>query len=89
MQLFVRDAASYGITGVERVAPGPSSAIARLYEGAMRALEAPRIPLFVPRDQRGQTHDAGQHSSTPRPPSSLSGDVREESPDLALRARPR
>jgi hypothetical protein len=82
MQLFVRDAASYGITGVERVVPGPTSAIARLYEAAMRALDAPRIPLFVPRATAGTPVS---HVAVLQPPSViLAGDVREETPELRL-----
>jgi hypothetical protein len=80
MQLFVRDAASYGITGVERVVPGPTSAIARLYEAALRALDVPRIPLFVPRATAG-TPMAQVALLTP-PSVILSGDVREDTPEL-------
>lgn len=80
MQLFVRDAASYGITGVERVVPGPSSAIARLYEVAMHALDAPRMPLFVPRSTSGTP---ASHVALLSPPSVvLAGDVREETTEL-------
>ncbi len=80
MQLFVRDAASYGITGVERVVPGPTSAIARLYDAAMRALESPRIPLFVPRATAGTPVS---HVAVLQPASViLAGDVREETPEL-------
>jgi hypothetical protein len=80
MQLFVRDAASYGITGVERVVPGPTSAIARLYELAMRALDAPRIPLFVPRSSTGTPL---AHVALLTPPSViLAGDVREETTEV-------
>ena len=80
MQLFVRDAASYGITGVERVVPGPSSAIARLYDAAMRVLDAPRIPLFVPRTSAGAPTS---HVALLAPPSViLAGDVREETAEL-------
>jgi tetratricopeptide (TPR) repeat protein len=79
-QLFARDAASYGITGVERVVPGNSSVIARLYEVAMRVLESPRIPLFVPRMTAGAPI---AHVAVLSPPSViLSGDVREETPEL-------
>ena len=82
MQLFVRDAASYGITGVERVVPGPSSAIARLYEAAMRVLDAPRIPLFVPRATAGTPIS---HVALLTPPSVvLAGDVREETAELRM-----
>ena len=80
MQLFVRDAASYGITGVERVAPGPTSVIARLYEAAVRALDAPRIPLFVPRAGAGPSL---AHVALLAPPSViLTGDVREDTPEM-------
>jgi tetratricopeptide (TPR) repeat protein len=80
MQLFVRDAASYGITGVERVVPGPTSVIARLYDAAMRALDAPRIPLFVPRTSAGTP---ASHVALLSPPSViLAGEVREDTPEL-------
>jgi len=80
MQLFVRDPASYGITGVERVVPGPTSAIGRLYEAAMRALDVPRIPLFVPRASAGTPV---AHVALLAPPSViLSGEVREDTAEL-------
>jgi tetratricopeptide (TPR) repeat protein len=80
MQLFVRDAASYGITGVERVVPGPTSAIARLYETAMRVLAAPRIPLFL---SRATAQIPSAHIALLSPPSViLIGDAREESVEL-------
>lgn len=80
MQLFVRDAASYGITGVERVVPGPSSAIARLYEVAIRVLDVPRIPVFVERATAGAVESRVALLS---PPSViLAGDVREETAAL-------
>jgi tetratricopeptide (TPR) repeat protein len=83
MQLFLRDAASYGITGVERVVPGPTSAIARTYEAAMRILDAPRIPLFVPR-AAAAGHPVA-HVALLSPPSViLVGDVRQETTDLRL-----
>ena len=82
MQLFVRDPQSYGITGVERVVPGATSAIARVYEAAMRALDAPRIPLFVPRSTAGTPVS---HVAVLAPPSViLAGDVREETPELRM-----
>jgi hypothetical protein len=80
MQLFVRDAASYGITGVERVVPGPTSTIARLYEAAMRILAPPRIPLFL---SRSTAAALSAHIALLSPPSViLTGDVREESSEL-------
>ena len=79
-QLFARDASSYGITGVERVVPGNSSVIARVYETAVRVLEAPRIPLFVPRTTAGTP---SAHVALLSPPSViLTGDVREETTEL-------
>ncbi|HLK37001.1 MAG TPA: hypothetical protein VKU41_09650, partial [Polyangiaceae bacterium] len=80
MQLFVRDAASYAITGVERVVPGPSSPIARIYEASLRLLDVPRIPLFVPRLTPGMPT---AHVALLSPPSViLTGDVREDTPEL-------
>ncbi|MDP8999736.1 MAG: hypothetical protein M3O46_06465, partial [Myxococcota bacterium] len=80
MQLFVRDAASYGITGVERVVPGPSSVIARLYEVTMRVLDVPRIPVFV---DRGTAGTVESRIALLSPPSViLVGDVREETAAL-------
>ncbi|MGH7296892.1 MAG: hypothetical protein ACRELB_18275, partial [Polyangiaceae bacterium] len=82
MQLFARDPASYGITGVERVVPGPTSAIARLYDAAMRVLESPRIPLFV---SRGTAGTPAAHVAVLMPPSViLAGDVREETTELRM-----
>ncbi len=80
MQLFARAAASYGITGVERVVPGASSAIARVYESAMRVLDVPRIPLFVMRASSGTP---GSHVALLTPPSViLAGDVREDTAEV-------
>ena len=79
-QLFVRDAASYGISGVERIVPGGSSNLARLYEAAMRTLDCPRNPLFVP---RAGTGTPVSHVALLAPASvNLAGDVREETLDL-------
>jgi tetratricopeptide (TPR) repeat protein len=80
MQLFVRDAASYGITGVERVVPGPTSVIARLYETSMRLLGTARIPLFL---SRAPSHGPAAQVALLSPPSVvLSGDAREDSTAL-------
>ncbi|HEX3344433.1 MAG TPA: hypothetical protein VHS09_07655, partial [Polyangiaceae bacterium] len=80
MQVFVRDAASYGITGVERVVPGQTSAIARLYEAALRALDVPRIPLFVPRSTAGTP--MAQVALLMPPSVILAGEVREDTAEL-------
>ena len=80
MQLFARDAASYGITGVERVEPGPSSSVSRLYEVAVRVLDAPRVPLFVVRTAASPLDSRVALLS---PPSViLTGDVQHETPEL-------
>ena len=79
-QLFVRDPASYGISGVERVLPGPSSPVSRVYDAAMRLLGIGRVPLFVPRSTSGALE---AHVALLAPPSViLSGDVRQDTTEL-------
>ena len=79
MQLFVRDAASYGITGLERILPGPSTAIARVYEAAIRVLDIQRTPLFGTRS----SGPLEAHVALLSPPSViLTGDARQESAEL-------
>ena len=79
MQLFVRDATSYGITGIERIVPGPTTPLGRLYDVAVRVLGVPRIPVFLTRS-RGLPE---AHVALLSPPSVIfSGDVREETPAL-------
>lgn len=87
-QLFTRDASgrtvpdasTFVMPGIERVVPAARPLIARVYDTVIRALDAPRIPLFVSRS------DSGPPSSRIGmlwPPSVfLSGDVREETPEL-------
>lgn len=84
MQVFVRDAASYAITGVERVVPGPASALAKLYEATIHALDAPRIPLFVPRMAApgAPSRPSAQVAILSPPSVILTGDLREETPDM-------
>jgi tetratricopeptide (TPR) repeat protein len=79
-QLFVRDAASYGITGVERVVPGPTSVIARLYEAAMRLLGTARVPLFLTRATA--TAPTAHVALLASPAVVLSGDAREDTASL-------
>jgi tetratricopeptide (TPR) repeat protein len=47
--LFAKTPIAYAITGVERVTPGPSSPIAKLYDATLRLLGVPRVPLFYRR----------------------------------------
>jgi hypothetical protein len=78
--LFARDATTHGIAELERVVPGPTSALARLYEVALRLFDVPRTVLCL----------TGTISGAPfirvlllsPPVVLLSGDVREESPAL-------
>jgi tetratricopeptide (TPR) repeat protein len=91
-QLFTRDASgqslpdasSYSAPGIERIVPGARPAIARMYELAIRVLDAPRIPLFAAR--AGTSGASGPPASRVGllwPPSVfLSGDVRQESTEL-------
>jgi tetratricopeptide (TPR) repeat protein len=80
MQLFVREAGAYGITGIERVVPGPTSPLGRLYDIAVRVLGVPRIPFFLTRSAGGPLES---HVALLSPPSViLSGDVREETTAL-------
>ena len=74
--LFARDPAIYSIATLERVVPGPTSAVARLYEMALRLLDMPRIPLYL-------THltappPVAQIALITPPSVLLGGDVREE-----------
>jgi tetratricopeptide (TPR) repeat protein len=46
---FARAPADYQVSGVERLAPGASSPIGRLYEVALRLLDAPQVPVYVRR----------------------------------------
>ena len=76
-QLFVRDPASYAVTGVERVVPGATTALARLCETAIRVLDAPRIPIFASRVSSG---DPSYQVALLQPASVvLTGDLRYDS----------
>jgi tetratricopeptide (TPR) repeat protein len=79
-QLFVRDPASYAITGVERVVPGATSAVARLCQTAIRVLDAPRIPIFASRASSG---NPSYQVALLQPASViLTGDLRYDSPSI-------
>ncbi len=76
---FAKTPQVYGLTGLERVVPGASSTVARLYEIAVRLLDAPRIPLFVRRALSPLSHSV----ALLQPPSAiLSGDTRDDGPEL-------
>jgi hypothetical protein len=80
MQLFLREAASYSITGIERVVPGPASLLARLLDAALRILDSPRIPVFATRTDPGKP--VVQAALLSPPSVILSGSVQEDSPSL-------
>jgi hypothetical protein len=78
--LFARDANAYGLSGLERVVPGGASAVARLYEVALRLLDLPRIPLYLSRSSSGLP--TVQAALLSPPAVVLGGDVREEGAPL-------
>jgi cellulose synthase operon protein C len=78
-QLFVRDPLSYDLGGSERVVPGPTSTIARIYQAAIRVLDGPRIPLFF-RPAGGQP--SGKLAVLSQPAILLTADAHDESAAL-------
>jgi tetratricopeptide (TPR) repeat protein len=92
--VLARDPASYALTGVERVTPGPQSPLARLYELASRLLGAPNVPLYARRRTTNSNPPsremnplaaptlAGGVALLPTLSSMILGDVREDSPAL-------
>jgi hypothetical protein len=74
--LFSRDPAVYSIASLERVLPGPTSAVARVYEVALRLLDVARIPLYL--TALTAAPPSWQIALTSPPSVLLSGDVREE-----------
>ncbi|HYO97419.1 MAG TPA: tetratricopeptide repeat protein, partial [Polyangiaceae bacterium] len=77
--VFRRDAADYGLTGLERVPLGGPSPLARIYTAAARALGTPRTPLF----QRRSPGAMSLSLALLTPPAIvLGGDVRQETPEL-------
>lgn len=93
--VFAKTPATAGMTGLERVVPGPTSALSRLYEVALRLLDTPRFTLFQKRPSNLGTPRKGELSFEEEgaplglsvalltiPAAILSGDVREDSVDL-------
>ncbi len=74
--LFARDPSIYSIASLERVLPGPTSAVARVYEMALRLLDVPRVPLYL--TTLTAAPPAAQIALLSPPAVLLSGDVREE-----------
>ena len=73
--LFAKTPIAYAITGVERVTPGPSSPVARLYEAALRVLGFPKLPLFY---RRANTPVASNVALTHPASALLTGDAHED-----------
>jgi hypothetical protein len=77
--LFVKPPTAYGMTGLERVSPGPTSPLSRLYEVALRLLDTPRFALFHRRTPGTLTSTIALLSS---PSAILSGYAGEDGADL-------
>jgi tetratricopeptide (TPR) repeat protein len=72
--LLARDAQSYALTGVERVAPGGHAPLARLYELVARLLGASNVPLYA-RRHSAQSNPPPNQSGPPSAPTRLTGGV--------------
>jgi hypothetical protein len=77
--VFRRDPSTYGVTGLERVPVGAPTPLARCYAALARALGLLRTPLFQRRSAGPVTVSLALLSP---PAVILSGDVRQESPEL-------
>jgi hypothetical protein len=77
--VFRRDPSTYGVTGLERVPAGAPTPLARCYAGLARALGLLRTPLFQRRSAGPVTVSLALLSP---PAVILSGDVRQDSPEL-------
>jgi hypothetical protein len=77
--VFRRDPSTYGVTGLERVPAGAPTPLARVYSALARALGLLRTPLFQRRSAGPVTVSLALLSP---PAVILSGDVRQDSPEL-------
>jgi tetratricopeptide (TPR) repeat protein len=77
--VFRRDPSTYGVTGLERVPAGAPTPLARTYAALARALGLLRTPLFQRRSAGPVTVSLALLSP---PAVILSGDVRQDSPEL-------
>jgi cellulose synthase operon protein C len=77
--VFRRDPSTYGVTGLERVPAGAPTPLARCYAALARSLGLLRTPLFQRRSAGPVTVSLALLSP---PAVILSGDVRQESPEL-------
>ena len=77
--VFARDLAHYSLSGVERVQPGPTSALSRLLEVSLRLLDAAPAQFYV---KRSAESPVAQPLLLNQPAALVVGDVREESVPL-------
>ncbi|RYZ06242.1 MAG: hypothetical protein EOO73_16370 [Myxococcales bacterium] len=77
--VFRRDPSTYGVTGLERVPAGAPTPLAKTYAALARALGLLRTPLFQRRSAGPVTVSLALLSP---PAVILSGDVRQDSPEL-------
>jgi cellulose synthase operon protein C len=77
--VFRRDPSTYGVTGLERVPAGAPTPLARTYAALARSLGLLRTPLFQRRSAGPVTVSLALLSP---PAVILSGDVRQDSPEL-------
>ncbi|AKV02976.1 Exonuclease SbcC [Labilithrix luteola] len=79
--LFSKTPQAYNMSGFDRVMPGPMSPLSRLYEVSLRLLEPPRSALFYSRAKEKDVPGLTV-ALLPTPSAILSGDAREDSPQL-------
>lgn len=77
--LFAKQPAAYGMSGLERVVPGPANALTKLYEVALRLLESPRFALFHKKDK---TAPALKVALLAQPSAIIMGDAKEDTNEL-------
>lgn len=77
--LFARRAATFAVAGLERIVPGPMTALSRAYEAAMRLLDVPKLPIYV---RRAPGPISFTVTLLTPPAVVFSGDVREDSTAL-------
>lgn len=94
-EMFAKSPAAAGLSGLERVVPGPTTPLSRVYEAALRLLDTPRFALFhkrtgglgkprkgeLPLEEEGKPLAASVGLLSP-PAAILSGDAREDSAEL-------
>lgn len=93
--VFAKAPSAVFVPGLERVVPGPASALARVYEALLRLLDTPRFALFhkssetLGKSRNGELsfEEEGSPLSVsvallPTPAAIVAGDCREDSADL-------